>query len=191
MKPVSADDRALARAAAGAFGGVPRVTRYYDESEQTAIDILMCADRPTEGFATYSTLGLHHAPNVLEGDDIRVELAGVCTTEDSFFGNLLAEAAFDVIKDLWLCAPGVVFPDVVRHYEVSTPLRHVVWVPPFPWEQLGSVSLGEGHDVHWLLAIPISESERRFLIANGYDAFDEAFSKREVPYYDLKREPIF
>ena len=76
----------------------------------------MCLDRPTAGFATYSTIGLHEAPNLLDGKDIRVEVAGVADTAVVEFANLLATAAFYVIKDSWLCAPGVVFPGLVSDY---------------------------------------------------------------------------
>jgi hypothetical protein len=161
---VAVTGRAVARAAAGAFGGKPSVRRYYDEREMHSVDILTSPDRPTPGFATYSTLSLHTAPNLLEGKDIRVEIAGVAPCSATEFPNMLASAAFFVIKDRWLCAPGVVFPALVKEYGPSSHLQHVMWAPPFPWEELGAVPVTDELTVHWLLAVPISEAERRFLI---------------------------
>lgn len=43
---------------------------------------------------------------------------------------------------------------------------------------------------HWLLAVPIAESERRLLLSEGYDALEELFEERDVAYYDLNRRPV-
>ena len=74
-----------------------------------------------------------------------------------------------MIKDNWLAAPGVVFPELVDEYELSPALRHLLWVPPFPWEALAEVGVEEGLAVHWLVALPISDSERRYLEVDGFD----------------------
>lgn len=187
---VDAVDRAVAKAAASAFGGEPRVHRHYDVDETNAVDILTCADRPSPGFVTYSTLGLRHFENVLDDADIRVELAGVCSIGASEFPNLLATAAFFVMKQHWLCGPGVVFPGILNYYALSRDLEHILWVEPFPWEQLGAVTLPDRSKVHWLLAIPIAESERQFLLAEGYYALEALFSSRDLPYFDLGRTPV-
>lgn len=179
------------KAARAAFGGDEwNVRNYYDEPETTTVDILECPGRPTEGFSTYSTVGLYLETNLMDDKDIRVELAGVAPSSAERFTNMLAHASFNLIKDGWLCAPGVVFPSLVAEYDLSSTLEHVVWMPPSPWEELGSVTLAPDRDVHWLLGIPISESERAFLHENGYDAVDDLFAEHGVPYYDIDREPL-
>ncbi len=92
--------------------------------------------------------------------------------------------------DAWLCAPGVVFPSLVSQYRISSTLEHLLWVPPFPWEQLGAVDPGEGPMVHWLLGVPISEAERRFLLDRGFDEFEALMARREVEYFDLQRPSV-
>ncbi len=164
--------------------------RYYDEPETNAVDVLSCGDRPLPRYTCYSTVDMHRAPNPLESKEIRVELAGVAAADLSQFPNVLATAAFCVIKEGWLCAPGVVFPSLLTEYELSDELEHVLWVPPFPWEQLAEVTLTGGAKVHWLLAVPISESERRLLEDAGYDRLEREFAEREIDYFDLSRRAV-
>src|SRR4051794_5912101 len=141
MSTVSATAKQVYRAVAEAIGGEPTVNRRYDEDESHSVDVLRCADRPVAGLAVYSTLTLHDAPNHLDDKDIRVELIGVAPADVEDYPNLLATAAFNVIKDGWLVAPGVVFPDLVSMYALSSTLRHVLWVEPFPYEQLATVKV--------------------------------------------------
>jgi antitoxin YqcF len=191
MSPVAESGRAVARAASEAFGGKPQVRRYYDEAEKHSVDMLTCEGAPTADLVTYSTVSLHGYANMLEQSDVRVEMAGVASRAAGPFVNMLATAAFYVMKDHWLCAPGVVFPSLTRQYKLSPRLEHVLWVPPFPWQKLGSLEVGDGLAVHWLLAVPISEGEREFLLDNGFDAFEAVFAEREVEYFNLERASIF
>jgi hypothetical protein len=183
--PTSA--RRAARTGATAFGGQPEVRRHHDQDESNAIDILTCIDRPGPDLSTYSTLGLHLVSNFLDGVDIRIEIAGVAESAASDFPNLVGTAAFYVMKDRWLGAPGVIFPGLLREYGLSTTLEHLVFVTPFPWSELESVELGEGITAHWLLAVPISESERSFLLDRGFDAFEDRMEAQDVEYWRLNR----
>ena len=188
--PVPETARTAARAAAAAFGGTPSVRRHYDRAESNGIDVLSCIDRPTENVTTYSTLGLHLAPNLMDDRDIRVELAGVADSAATDFANVLAEAAFYVAKDHWLAAPGVTFPDLLGRYDLSDTLVHLLFVPPFPWPELGSVALGDNITAQWLLGIPISETERRFLQDRGFDVFEAQMATMNVEYWRLDRPSI-
>lgn len=187
---VTSEARHLAKAAAAAFGGTGRVHQFHDRDETHSIAILTCSGAPQEGFSTYSTIGLHEVPNMLDDNDVRVELAGVAGAGDAEFPNMLATAAFQVRKEGWLAAPGVVFPAMVGDYGLSETLEHLLWVPPFPWEELGGVVVSSELTVHWLLGIPIAESERRLLVEEGYPALERLFELRDVSYYDLRREPV-
>jgi hypothetical protein len=166
------------------------VHRYYDGEEQHSIDILSCVDRPTADLVSHSTIGLHATANVMAGSDIRIELAGISPRKAAEFPNMLSTAAFLVMKDGWLCAPGVVFPALVSDYELSETLEHILWVSPFPWPDLGSVKVEEGVSVHWLLAVPISESERLLLADRGFHELEALFAGHEVEYYDLRRASV-
>src|SRR5579859_1134948 len=172
MSQVSESARAVARSAAAAFGGKPKVHAHRDEDRSHSVDIVACADRPSPGLVSSSTLTLHMVPNKIEGDDIRVELAGVAEDSAKDFPNLLATAAFYVIKDRWKAGPGIVFPSLLREYGLSKTLEHVIWMEPFESTKLGSVDVGGGLTVHGLQAVPISESERQYLMDNGHWKFE-------------------
>ena len=186
----SSEFRYLAQAAAQTFGGTASVYRFYDKDESHSVGILSCTDAPQEGFSTYSTIGVHEATNMLEGTDVRVELAGVTPTEADGFANLLATAAFQVSKEGWLAAPGVVFPNLFREYGLSDTLEHILWVEPFPWESLGSVEASHELTVHWLLGIPLADTEREYLEQEGYFGLESLFEQHDLAYYDLHRATV-
>ena len=189
MSSVADSARAAARAAIAAFGGKPEVHAHRDDDRSHSVDIVSCRDRPSPGLVCYSTLTLHLVPNEIDDDDIRVELAGVAEASAADFPNLLATAAFYVIKNRWKAGPGIVFPSLLKEYKLSDTLEHLIWVEPFEWTQLGSVDVG-GLTIHWLQGIPISESERHYLMENGYWKFEALMIDREVDYWDLNRRPI-
>lgn len=183
----SESGKQLARAAATAFGGTPSVVRYYDSDESHHIDILRCSGAPQQGYETFSTLGLSDYVNHLDGQQVAVELVVVGRTEDEALPKALSTAAFNVMKDGWLAAPGVVFPDLLATYDLSATLPHVVWMPPTPWPSLASLSV-EGEPVHWLLALPLAENERQALNEHGYDHFQSTVAEN-LDYFDLTRTP--
>jgi len=187
---VTSEARYVAKTAAGVFGGSASVHRFYDEDEANSIGILTCKGTPQEGFSTYSTVGVHATPNMLDGKDVRVELAGVAASTETEYPNLLATAAFQVQKDGWLAAPGVVFPDLMRSYGLSASMEHLLWVEPFTWEDLAAVEVSSTLTVHWLLGVPIAESERRLITDEGYGALTALLEQHDSPYYDLHRQPV-
>ncbi len=190
MSPIAESARVAAHAAAAAFGGKPEVRKYHDRDEAHSVDILACAGRPTPGFVSYSTVGVHTMPNKIDDDDIRVELAGVAGKDVPEFPNVLATAAFYVLKDRWHCAPGIVFPSLLKEYRLSSTLEHVMWAEPFPWEKLSSVEVRDGLTIHWLLAVPISEAERKLLMDKGFYVLERLFTDREIEYFDLNRPSV-
>lgn len=182
--------RAAARAAIAAFGGAPEFDKYGDEDESHKVDILSCKDRPSPGLVSYSTLGVHLVPNMLDDDDFRVELAGIAESSVERFPNLLATAAFYVIKNRWHVAKGIVFDGLLKEYKLSKTMEHLMWAEPFEWDSLRSVDVGDGITVHWALGIPISESERQYLNENGFWKLEALFVDRQVDYWDLNRRPV-
>lgn len=187
---VTSEARRVAKSAAAVFGGVASVQRFYDADESHSIGILTCKGAPQGSFFTYSTVGVHEVPNLLDDKEVRVELAGVAASAETEYQNMLATAAFQVLKEGWLAAPGVVFPDLVSEYGLSESLEHLLWVPPFPWEELNAVEVSSTLTVHWLLGVPIAESERRLLIDQGYSALTRLLEEHDVEYYDLHRQPV-
>lgn len=189
MSEISEFDKAVARTAAEAIGGAPRVVDYRVGGAEP-IAILSSADRPMDGFVACSTVSLHRARNVMDGRDIRVEFLGVTTADKEEFPNVLASAAALVADRGQTAAPGVVFPSVLSHYELSGTVEHLLLTEPFAYEGLGSVAFDDGPDVHWLQAVPITESERRFLLREGFDALQERFQDADMEYWNLDRPSV-
>jgi hypothetical protein len=172
-------------------GGEPSVHAYYDEPEDHVVAIVTCSGTPSRELATVSTASLHVAPNKLEGDDIRVELLLVTELHLDEAANVLATAAFNVMKDGWLAAPGVVFPGAVREYYPRATTPHIMWTEPFVFPQLSTVHLeGVEHDVHWLQGVPLTEQERAFLSDSGFDALSARLEAADAPYYDVMRQSV-
>lgn len=190
-RPVPETAKEIARAAAKAFGGVPEVRRYYDAKEAVSLDILSCGSTPMPGWTSYSTIGVSDCVNLLEGEDIRVEIAAVGPQAESRFSNFIGDIGLRVVKDQWLAAPGVVFPWVARDAQLSDALPHAFLASPSPWPELGAVRLAAAaREVHWLLALPISAMEYAWLLEHGFFEFERLLEERNVQYFDVGRESV-
>lgn len=167
------------RAACAAFGGTPRVFRYYDQSDEISADLLTVEDQPGEGLVSYSTLGLIHHSIGLRRDDkpLRVELAGCCQERFEYYPNLLSACAFDVMNSHF--APAVLRPDgglnaaarrdIVNTYVQGSPMKHLLFLPTAlaPWSApLPPVSFTDKNTI-WLAALPLSDAELRLWEAEG------------------------
>jgi hypothetical protein len=184
------DNRLVAKHAAAAFGGRPAVAEYLHDSLPIRVDILWCSDRPSEGVTAYSTIGLSDTPMLkADGSEFptRLELAGACATKDEFFPNVLASAAFSIIRTQRLVYPGIVLAGFVREYSKSSSVPHLFVTAPFLWEDSLRTLQCDTKQVSWLLAVPISDAERDFLEEHGDDALENVFEKKQIDIFDLYR----
>jgi antitoxin YqcF len=187
-RDIPASGRIVAKRFVDGLGGAASVGAYYDEPEAHRIDVLTCRESPQQGWMTCATVSLHLARNLVDGTDIRVELMATASDSDTALPNMLATAAFNVTKDGWLAAPGVVFPDLVRMYFTDTTTPHVMWSEPFNIQGLSTIAVAGFGEVHCLLAVPLSDAEVRYLHTNGFDRLEERLVERSVEYFDLRRE---
>jgi antitoxin YqcF len=189
---VSAENREIARHALYAFGGAPSVHAYYHDTEKLSVDLLRCVDRPCRGITSYSTIGLSDHPMLKDGAAFptRLEIAGACATSADSFANVLASAAFCVMRTGMLCYPGRALPGYVREYFPSTTVPHLYFTAPFLWEdRLKTLNCGS-KSVSWLLVVPISDAEREHLEKHGDDALEELFQMHEIDIFDLSRASV-
>lgn len=172
-------------------GGESSVHAFYDEAEENVVAIVTCAGSPSAELSTFSTASLHVTANFLEGEDIRVELLMVTESRCEEVANVVATSAFNVFKDGWLAAPGVVFPDVVHEYFPTASTPHVMWTEPLAFPELSTAALpGVDHDVHWLQGVPLTEPERVLLMNRGFDALSQRLEAAGATYYDLWRQSV-
>lgn len=192
------ENKALAKYVLNIFGGTPNVKEYLDEEEKLSIDLLSCpyTDPDTEEklkeVTYYCTLGLSDYPMHQDGKEfaVRLEIVGACYKDVKWFPNTLATSAFYVIKKGWLCRPGVVLSNIVHMYEPTSKLQHLYFTAPFLWEnELKTIQL-ETKKVSWLMAIPITDSEYKYLQQYGDEKFEELLQENEIDICDIERESI-
>ncbi len=182
----------IARYVAAAFGGTPRVAEYADRSEQLTVGILHCRNRPREGVTAYSTIGLSDHPMKWGTGEFptRLELAGVCANTAEFFPNVLASAAFCIMRSDAVYHPGTVMPNYVRQSYASSKLPHLYLTAPFLWEsELSMLDCGT-KKVSWLLAMPISELEYSYLKEHGDQALERLLEKQHIDVSNLERPSV-
>ncbi|MED4865229.1 suppressor of fused domain protein, partial [Bacillus subtilis] len=125
---VTQENKVIARTVLGAFGGKPKVTKYWDDNKSSSIDILSVSDQPQEGIMSYSTLGLsdHSINYEVNGTPLRVEIVAAMESASDIYANVLSTCAFNIINSNFSCAPGVIFKDVISMYDQETGLSRKV-----------------------------------------------------------------
>jgi antitoxin YqcF len=190
---VSVENKAIGKHAFNAFGGTPSVRAYHHDREKLSVDLLRCDDRPCGGVTSYSTIGLSDSP-MFKVDDTefptRLEIAGACATAAEFVPNILASAAFCIMRTQKLYCPGSVLPEYVREYYPSTTVPHLYFTAPFLWEDsLKTLDCGT-KKVSWLLVVPIAEAEQEYLREHGDNALEDLFEKHQIDIFDLNRPSV-
>ena len=105
------------------------------------------------------------------------------------FANVMATAAFCIINTDWSIHPGAIFPNVLGMYKCSDTMKHLMFVPPFLWEDLETLSL-DSKTVAWLLAVPISDEEYQYAMDNGTDALEKLFEEEQIDLFNIDRESV-
>jgi hypothetical protein len=188
---ISPENKRIARYVADAFGGDCRVDEYANDSENLFVGVLRCADQPQTGVTSYSTIKLsdHPMTDGVQEFPTRLELAGVCMSTATWFPNVLASAAFTIMQSEGVYRPGTVLQDLVHRYHPSE-LRHLYLTAPFLWERkLTTLDCGT-KKVSWLLAVPISETERVYLLAHGDNAFERLLERERADFANPDRTPV-
>lgn len=202
-REVTPNDRRIAQIAARAFGAPDwTVRRYWDDAQVTSVDVLFAPDSPLEGVLVpdpvaggvnaFATIGMSDTPLMMDGKEykVRAELVAADSGRCKTFPNIVATAAFHVMRSGFFCFPGAILPDVVAQYRASRSMRHLLFVPPFPWERkLRTTKVGK-KKVAWLMIVPISDRERDFADREGTDALEELLERAEADFLDIRRKSV-
>jgi hypothetical protein len=187
------ENKQLARHTASAFGGKPEVRAYHHDHVKLSVDILSCVDRPSEGLTSFATLGLSDHPMAdREGKEfpVRIELVGACASGAKLFPNIIASAAFHVMRNRQFFGPGVALPGYVAEYYKDTTVPHLYLSAPFLWEETLRTLELPTKKVTWLLIVPISDDEARYLATSGDEAFEDLLQRHDVDIFDLARPSV-
>ncbi|KAA0542571.1 suppressor of fused domain protein [Bacillus sp. BGMRC 2118] len=187
---ITEENKILARTAQKAFEGKPKVFKYWDDNNISSIDILSCDDNNFEGIISHSTLGLSEYSIDYEekGIPLRIELVGASYFEH--FPNILATCAFNIINSEFNCSIGTIYKDVINMYLPESSMKHILFLPPFLWEDKLQTINFETKKVSWLMAIPISEEEMKYADKNGIESLEKLFEENQINVFDLERPSI-
>ncbi len=183
-------DKKIAQQALSFFKGTPEIFRYYDENETKFVDLLSCEDVPFEGVCSFSTLGLFRTDIGLtfNNNPLRAELLGACDIDVEDFSNIITTTAFEIMDSNEL-HPGTVISNVIPMYIPDSDMKHMLITYPFLWDDVNNLQL-DNLTVAWLMAIPISENEKKYLEKYGLDKLEELFEKEEIDVADIYRNSV-
>jgi len=165
--------------------GESRVQRYYDEGEKHQIDIF--TSRNDEGTVA-ATVGLmDHDQSQNPAVSVFTEILMDAKGPNSVISNVLSTIAFFVIKDGWKVRPGAIFEKMIEMYDAELSVKHVMFAPPFQWDNgMTKVQLST-KTIYPLLAVPITDAERDYAFINGTDALENRWAHDHVDVLDWGR----
>ncbi|MDR3613900.1 MAG: suppressor of fused domain protein [Candidatus Obscuribacterales bacterium] len=193
MRQISELRRAVGKHVMSAFSiAKPSVREFWDDKRTSVVDILMMTDNPQSGVNSYATIGLSESPMLRDGKEFptRLELVGACGSAFRDMDKVLATAAFCVINSDWFCAPGIIFPDVMDMYGLSTTMSDIYFSQPFLWEDKLHSTTIEGKTVAWLLAVPVSKRETEFAREHGSNELEKLFERQDIDIFDYNRVSV-
>jgi hypothetical protein len=169
-------------------GDAVHVERRYDADETNAIAVFTSANAHGTVAATIGVMDENQAsagqPPI--ATEILLDRRGAAGK----IANIAATIGFYILKNGWRVAPGVTFAGMFSMYEPDLRVQHVVFVPPFQWEEgMTRVALGD-RTIHPLLAVPITDGELRLVEAHGVDELQERWEHALTDVLDWSREGV-
>ncbi|MBG0862640.1 suppressor of fused domain protein [Burkholderia sp. 9779_493] len=183
----------MGRHALSVFDGMPKVLEYLHDDLPMAVDVLSVADSPDPDLVSYSTIGLFET--ALGGETelgTRVELCGAMPADIEHWPNVLAFAAFALMRSRWAVMPGGVLEGYVAECYSDTLVPHLYLTAPFLWNDghFKQLDLESGEKVNWLQGIPISDAELEILRTRGDSEFEDLLEQADVDVFDLYRSSL-
>ena len=159
--------------------GSRSVANYYDELETTSIHVLTTLNGGGKVCATIGLMDVEHEPPTeILIDSVSVEID---------LENIIATAAFYIMKDGWKISPGAIFETLVAEYHPELDVKHLLFVPQYQWgKTLSKVKLEQGY-IYPLLAVGITKEELNFISKNGVAALEAIWEKNNVNVFNWHR----
>jgi hypothetical protein len=168
------------------LGEQTKVVRFADEGEINDVYIVSSLNFPVDGVSSYASVGLSRNMQGIGVKGVKVEIIAACATLTPDFDNLVASCVFDSIKNGSNIVYGASIANVIMQYQISSSLKHVVFVTPFLWHGMDKF-LVENEAVFYLMMLPISDNERLYLIDRGIDELEKVFNDKQIDIYDINR----
>mgnify|MGYP005762136463 CR=1 FL=1 len=184
------DNKKIAKHALSFIGGKPNVVRYYNDDKSKNIDIMISNSGVIKGIPTCATIGLNQIDIGFstKGKKLRVELVAACNLTPETLGNILATISFEIM-DAKSCAYGLLISNVISSYVKETELKHVILMSPVFWPKYKALA-DEDCTIAWLMAVPITDSEKKYIEQNGVSAFDCLLERKEANVINIRRGSV-
>src|SRR3954452_654052 len=118
---------------ANAPGDSVKLVSHYDEGEKNVIAIFTSEN--TQGVVA-ATVGLmDFTQRRGDGPPLTTEVLLDARGRPCDVANVVGTIAFYVMKDGWKIGPGITFADMVPMYAPDLRVKHILFVPPFQWEE--------------------------------------------------------
>lgn len=184
------DNKRIAKYAIGFIGGRPSVSRYYNDDKSKKIDIMTSDSGVIKGIPTCATIGLYQTDIGLsaKGKKLCIELVAACDLSSEILGNVLATISFDTM-DMKLCAHGMLIPNAFGSYVKETKLRHAVLMSPAFWPDY-QVLEDKDCTVAWLMVVPITDSEKKYIEQHGVLSFDSLLERKGADVINMQRGSV-
>jgi antitoxin YqcF len=174
------------------FEGDLTYTRFFSPQKRAALDIANRNDFPWREVTSYGTIGLcdHTIGMVADGLPLRIELLGACEARYDRFREIIKACAFAIIEDGASCYPGQIFKGAIEVAYPNLPMKHIMFVPPGTWNQSPRLLKLSNLKVTWLEAIPISEAEMQYAVANSPNMLSNRLVAAKAMVMDLARPSV-
>ncbi|MFM5955399.1 MAG: suppressor of fused domain protein [Novosphingobium sp.] len=179
-------EKLIGRYVRSMLGDVTQVHRYADDDEANDLFLASGSDWPVKGVTSFGTIGLSRYPVQIGSGTVNLELLGACATATKKFANVVASCALEKIKNGTTIVHGSTLRNIVTQYAISTTMNHIFFTSPFLWEGFGP-QIFAGTEIHWLMAIPISDSELIYLERFGPDALEARFESEQIDVFNITR----
>ena len=189
---VSDEEKQIARFLEERFSGRPRFFIHRDSAEDDFyVAVAVKEDYPAPGLVTCATNGISNFPLYDSDGTIyaatRLELVSTCRPgQEEGLREMLFFAGRTVVKQRWLCAPGIFLLDAVSRFGAFGDMAHLYFTTPFAQEGFESSMFGDRR-VSWLTAIPVSTAEMNFARENSTEALEDHFVEQDVDCENLTR----
>jgi antitoxin YqcF len=189
---VSDEEKQIARFLETRFGGRPRFFVHREApDDEFYVAVAVKDDYPGADLVTCATNGISNYP--LYNDDgsvyadTRLELVATCRSgQEGGLREMLFFSGRTVVKQRWLCAPGVFLLGAVSRFGAFGDMEHLYFTTPFAQEGFESTVFGERR-VSWLAAIPVSTAEMNFAREKSTEALEDLFVEKDVDWENLQR----
>jgi hypothetical protein len=175
---------------ANAFGGPPTLQRISHVTRKYETTVLSVPGHPEPELSSLATIGLWRtpltAPKVLETQ--RLELVGIFDSAKEGCLEVLAAAAFRIMRTKKYLTPGNVIQDCLHEWYPKASVPHLYFVDASQWSfpQLKPAVMGT-LTIRFLEALPITEAEYQFLQEHGSRALEAKLLGASSRLWDLKR----